>query len=58
MALFKVDQPRVLQEADGMFRDLKPNFERIDLARHLKFFVIPGKEEHGEPRSCLQLKTG
>ena len=48
MAVFQIDKPFVFTEADGVWRDLRPNYDPINVERNLKFFTIPGKEEHGE----------
>lgn len=57
MPIFKVDQPIVLQEADGLWRDLRPNYEKIDIAKYLKFFIIPGEEKHG-PQPYIMWDNG
>lgn len=57
MPIFKVDQPIVLQEADGLWRDLRPNYEKIDITKYLKFFIIPGEEKHG-PQPYIMWDNG
>lgn len=57
MPIFKVDQPIVLQEADGLWRDLRPNYEKIDIAKYLKFFIIQGEEKHG-PQPYIMWDNG
>lgn len=57
MPVFVIDNPIPLQEADGMWRDLRPNYEPIDLPTNLRFFTIPGKEEHG-PQPYIMWSNG
>ena len=57
MPVFRIDDPIPLQEADGLWRDLRPNYEAIDIPANLRFFTIPGKKEHG-PQPYIMWSNG
>lgn len=48
MVINNVGKPIILREADGLLRDLRPKYKDLHVEKNLKFFIIPGKEEHGE----------